>query len=624
MEVHASTPAVAATTAVFFPQKGYYATRMSQPNTRVWLREVLQPLKPAFREVLVMALFVNILALAVPVFVLQVYDRVVFHAGLSTLQGLVIGMAAVLIFDYVLRQARARVMQTVALRIDIVVGRKLFDKLMSLPLQVLEGRPAAYWQALFRDVDVVRNTVSGASALLIADLPFAVLFLGLTLVIAAPIAWVLLVILPLFLFVAWRSGNTMTTANRAERESALARDGLIAEMIAGRTTIKALALDRAMRPYWEQRHAENIERAAIRGAKADGYANLGTTLTMLTTVALTTVGAIAIISQQLTIGALIATNMLSGRLLGPFNQLVGTWRTYAGFRQAIERLGQVFNTASERQTGEIDLQRPMGELTFEDVAFSYSQSAKPVVDTINVTFPVGGVHALIGRNGSGKSTLLKLAQGLYPPSKGRVLLDGADIAQFTRTELARWIGYVPQECVLFAGTLRDNVGHRKPEATDEEIIEAATAAGVHEFIVDLPDGYGSEIGEAGQRLSAGQRQRIAIARALVGDPPVLLLDEPSSSLDRQAEQELRNTLAKIGKDRTVVVVTHSPILLSVCKDLVALDRGRVALVGPAEEILPRLWGGTRVSPHDGQKADRPAIVKPSPQSEAALRREGVS
>jgi ATP-binding cassette, subfamily C, bacterial LapB len=571
-----------------------------------------------------MALFVNILALAVPVFVLQVYDRVVFHAGLSTLQGLVIGMAAVLVFDYVLRQARARVMQTVALRIDVVVGRRLFDKLMSLPLQVLESRPAAYWQALFRDVDVVRNTVSGASALLIADLPFAVLFLALTFVIAAPIAWVLLVILPLFLFVAWRSGNTMATANRDERESAQARDGLIAEMIVGRTTIKALALDRAMRPYWEERHADNIERATVRGAKADGYANLGTTLTMLTTVALTTVGAAAIINQHLTIGALIATNMLSGRLLGPFNQLVGTWRTYAGFRQAIERLGHVFDIASERQTGEIALPRPLGELTLEDVVFSYSEAAKPVVDTVSVTFEVGGVHALIGRNGSGKSTLLKLAQGLYPPSKGRVLLDGADVAQFTRTELARWIGYVPQECVLFAGTLRDNIGLRKPEATDEEIIEAATAAGVHEFIIDFPDGYASEIGEAGQRLSAGQRQRIAIARALVGAPPVLLLDEPSNSLDRQAEQELSKTLAAISKDRTVVVVTHSQILLSVCKDIVALDRGRIALAGPAEQVLPRLWGGVRVLPHGGQTAEGPAIVDTSLGSKTASRREGAS
>lgn len=570
-----------------------------------WLRDVLRPLKPAFGEVLVMALFVNLLALAIPVFVLQVYDRVVFHAGLSTLQGLVVGMAVVLVFDYVLRQARTRLLQTVALQIDVAVGRLLFDKVTSLPLRILESRPGAYWQALFRDLDTVRNTASGATALLIADLPFAVLFLGLTFVIATPVAWVLLLILPLFLFVAWRSAEALSAAHRGERESVLARDGLLAELIAGRTTIKALALDRAIRPLWEDRHAEAIERAALRGAKADSYANLGTTLTLLTTVALTSVGALAIINQQLTIGALIATNMLSGRLLGPFNQLVGSWRAYAACRQAIERLGQVFRLAGERESSAIELRRPRGELTLEQVGFSYDEDGRPVLDAVSVTFPVGAVHALIGRNGSGKSTLLKLAQGLYPPASGRVLLDGADIAQFTRAELARWIGYVPQECVLFAGSVRDNVAQRLPEATDDDILAAAAAAGVHDFVIDLPDGYATDIGEAGRRLSAGQRQRLVIARALVGAPPVVLLDEPSSSLDRQAELELRDTLAALGRERTVIVVTHSPILLAACTDVLALDRGRVALAGRAAEVLPHLWTGGRASPSGGRTQEPP-------------------
>jgi len=463
---------------------------------------------------MVTSFFVNLLALAVPVFVLQVYDRVVFHAGISTLYGLVIGMAMVLAFDFVLRQARARVMQTVALRIDVTVGRELFNKFMSLPLQMLESRPANYWQSLFRDVDVVRNTVSGASAILVADLPFVVMFLGLVFVIAAPIAWILLIILPLFLFVAWRSGNTMSKINHAERETSMARDGLIAEMI-------------------------------------------------------------------------------GGRLLGPLNQLVGTWRTYASFKESVERLGQVFNTPSERTESEVRLDRPAGQITLEEVTFAYADGAAPVVDNVSLTLRAGGVHALVGRNGSGKTTLLKLIQGLYASTNGRVLIDDADIAQFTRSELAGWMGYVPQECVLFAGSIRDNIAHRIPDATDEQVVQAATAAGVHSYIIDLPDGYGTEIGEAGRRLSGGQRQRIAIARALVGDPPVVLLDEPSSSLDRQAEHELRGTLAEIGKERSVIIVTHSPILLSTCQDLVALDRGRVALAGPAEEILPRLFGGAK-------------------------------
>ena len=563
---------------------------MDNSEPRSWLRALLEPLKPTFREVLAISLFVNILALAVPIFTLQVYDRVIFSAGLSTLQGLVLGMGLVLIFDYVLRQARARIMQTVALRVDVLVGRKLFNKLMALPLQTLESRPSSHWTSLFRDVDVVRNTLSGASAVLLADLPFVVLFLGLVFVIATPIAWVLLVVLPVFLYVAWRSGAVMSAANQMERQSGMSRDAMISEMINGRATIKALALDRAMRPIWEERHADNIENAVVRGSKADSYSNLGSTLTMMTTVSLTSIGAIAIINHSMTMGALIATNMLSGRILGPLNQLVGSWRTYTTFKQSVERLSEVFASESERQESEIALDRPKGDLSIENVSFAYEDGEAPVIDKVQLTIEAGGVHALVGRNGSGKTTLLKLIQGLYGPTDGRVLLDGADIAQFTRSELADWMGYVPQDCILFEGSVRDNVAHRHPDADDETVIKASTAAGVHQFIIDLPDGYATEIGEAGRRLSGGQRQRIAIARALVGDPPVLLLDEPSASLDRQAETELRKTITEFGRERTVIVVTHSPILLAACDKLVALDRGRVALAGPASEILPKLLG----------------------------------
>ena len=563
---------------------------MSSPSNTAWLRPFLKPLRPIFREVVAISAFVNVLALAVPIFTLQVYDRVVAHAGLSTLEGLIIGMTLVVIFDYALRQSRSRVMQTVALRVDVLIGRNLFNKVTELPLQTLESQPSAHWQSLFRDVDTVRNALSGASAILVADLPFAILFLGLIFIIAPAVAWVLLIILPVFTFVAWRSGNVMAAANSEERQTSQSRDSLIAEMISGRTTIKALALDGAMRPLWEDKHADNIEKSILRGSKTDTYSNIGASLGMVTSIAVTTIGAIAIIDQRLTIGALIATNMLSGRLLGPLNQLVTQWRTYTNFKQSVERLGEVFNTPSERQESEVELVHPNGEITVENISFSYSEDQQPVVDSVNVAIKAGGVHALVGRNGSGKTTLLKLILGLYKPSEGRVLLDGADISQFTRSELARWIGYVPQECVLFAGSVHDNIVNRFPEATDEQLIKAATASGVHKFIIDMPDGYATEIGEAGSRLSGGQRQRIAIARALVGDPSVLLLDEPSSSLDRQAEQELRRTLRDIGHERTVIIVTHSPILLAICKDLVALDKGKVALAGPAKEILPRLFG----------------------------------
>jgi len=586
---------------------------LEDPSPRSWLKPFLKPITPVFREIVAMSFFVNLLALAVPVFTLQVYDRVVYNAGISTLQGLLVGMMLVLVFDYVLRQSRARILQTVALQVDVMLGRRLFRKLMRLPLQTLESQPSDYWSSLFRDVDTVRNTLSGASALLVADLPFAILFLVLIFVIAQPVAWVLLIILPVFMFVAWRSAGAMAEASGRERKSTQSRDSLIGEMIAGRTTIKALALHRTMEPVWEEKHASNIETSVMRGAKTDSFSNLGATLSLITSILLTTVGALAIIDQRLTIGALIATNMLSGRILGPLNQLVGTWRTYSGFIQSVERLGNIFESEGEREVSEVKLEKPKGNISCDGVIFSYSANSAPVISGITVDIPKGGVHALVGRNGSGKTTLLKIIQGLYRPQKGRVMLDGADIAQFSRAELSDWLGYVPQESVLFAGTVRDNIASRRPNASDDEIIKAATEAGVHHFIIDLPDGYATEIGEAGSRLSGGQRQRIAIARALVGDPPVVLLDEPSSSLDRHAEFELKKTLKEISETRTVIMVTHSPTLLSVCDFLYALDKGKLALAGPAKDILPRLFGGKVPDAGPEPKQDAP------PPKEAATK-----
>jgi ATP-binding cassette subfamily C protein LapB len=480
-------------------------------------------------------------------------------------------------------------MQTVALRIDVHVGRKLFNKFMSLPMQTLEGQPSAHWLALFRDADTIRNTLSGKSAILITDLPFTILFLIIIFIIASPVAWVLLIVMPIFMFVAWRSSNVIAAANQDERATAQTRASLVSEMINARTTIKALSLDTVMGPMWESAQAENIETSVVQGTKIENFSNMGASLTMATSICLTTVGALAIIGQELTVGALVATSMLSGLLLGPLNQLVGQWHTYHSFRQSADRLGELFNSVSERQASEVSMDKPKGKITLENVTFAYDPELPKVIDDIVITFKEGGVHALVGRNGSGKSTMLKLAQGLYKPMSGRVLFDGADISQFSRREISTWMGYVPQDCILFTGTIRDNIAQRQPNASDDDVLKAALASGVHQLIVEMPDGYSTEIGEAGHRLSGGQRQRIAIARALVGDPPVVLLDEPSSNLDRQAEFELSNTLTSIGKERTVIIVTDSPILLATCDDLVGLDKGRIYLAGPSKDMLPKLF-----------------------------------
>jgi ATP-binding cassette subfamily C protein LapB len=552
------------------------------------LRDALSGARGALRDALLVSLFVNLLALAAPVFVLQVYDRVVFHAGLSTLQGLVIGMAVAILFDYVLRQARSRIFQSVAVRLDVAVGRSLYEKILGLPLRVLESRPAAYWQALFRDAEVVRNALAGPSAALLTDLPFAVLFLILIFVLATPVAWVFALLLPLFVLLAWRSGKAMRESAARERESTLSRDALLSELIAARATVKALALGDALRPRWEDRHAAAIELSRDRGQATDGHQVLANALTLLTTVAVTAVGALAILDQQMTIGALIAANMLGSRLIAPFTQLVGQWRMLSTLRQAVARLDALFALDHERTETAVSLGRPKGLVRLETVKFAYDGRGAPVLDGIDGRIGPGGLHAVIGRNGCGKSTLLKLIAGLYLPQDGRVLLDDADLNQFTRRELAGRIAYLPQECMLFTGTIRDNIAIADPVATDEQVIAAAECALVHQWIIDQPDGYATPIGEAGGRLSGGLRQRIALARTFLGSPPVLLLDEPTGDLDNDAERDLARTLRDMACNSTIIAVTHSPALLGVCDSILVLEAGRVAMAGPVGEVMKRL------------------------------------
>lgn len=566
---------------------------MPDNEDKHWLRSALHESRAALRDLVLISCFVNLLVLSIPVFVLQVYDRVVFQGGMTTLQGLVIGMGLIVGFDYVLRQARSRIFQGVALRLDASVGRALYGKVISLPLRVLESRPATFWQSVFRDVDAVRNMVSGPSATLVLDLPFAVLFFFVILMIAPPVAWVLLIFIPLFMLLAWRSGKVMQHSSMAERNAGLSREGLLNELIAGRGTVKSLALGEAVRPRWEDRHAHAIESSLQRGEAGDGYHNLGYIMTMSTTVVVTTVGALAILEQQMTIGSLIAANMLSARLVGPMSQLVSQWRMLMQFRESSQRLDEVFAMPSDRQEEGIKMARPNGAITLEKLNFSYAANAHPAIDGIDGKIGPGGLHGIIGANGCGKSTLLKLIRGIYPPSSGRVLLDDADIAQFTQRQLAGFIGYLPQECTLFAGSIRDNIAIAHADADDADIVAAAERAQAHTYIVDLPDGYATSLAEGGRGLSAGQQQRIAIARAFMNLPPVLILDEPSSNLDRDAEQGLAETLREYAKSATVLVVTHSPVLLAACNSILVLDKGRVSMAGPAGQVLAKLQPGPK-------------------------------
>ena len=565
---------------------------MSDKPSRDWLQPIKAQLLPMYREIAIISMFINVLALVVPVFVMQIYDRVINSGNISTLQGLLVGVGFVFAFDYILRQSRSRLMQRAALNIDVHVGQQLFTKLMNLPLAQLESRTSAYWHALFRDVDTVRNTWSGPSAILAVDLPFAVLFIGVVYIIAPPIIWVLFLILPTFVLLAWRSASSVSAAAGEERKAGFSRDTLMAEVIAGRNTVKALALEDDISPLWEDRQADTIKRSIMRGTRSDKYSNLGAGLAAFSTVAMTSAGAIAIMDKEMSVGALIAANMLANKVIGPFNQLVGSWRAYAGYRQARDRLSEAFAMHQERHEISIRHERARGRINLEHVHFQYTQDGAAIINGVRLQVEPGGVIAIVGTNGSGKTTLIKLIQGLYRPTQGRVLLDGADINQFTRQELANWIGYVPQETFLFTGTVRDNLVKGHQDATDDELVAAAKLSGLHDLVIDFPDGYATDIGEAGARLSGGMRQRLSIARALLGDPPVLLLDEPSSNLDREGEIELMETLEKLAENHTIIVISHAPGVLSKCKQVLVMQKGRIVRSGRPIDVLPHLLGNS--------------------------------
>ncbi len=573
----------------------------------LWLKDILRPLLPRFGEVMAVSFFSNMLALAVPLFTLQVYDRVVGHNGISTLYALVVGVLLALGFDYLLRQARSRMLQSTALHIDAHLGRALYHKLTSLPLLTLESRPTSYWQSLFQDAATVRGVFSGPAALLLADLPFAIIFIVVICIIAMPIAWVLLLVVPLFLLLTWFSSHVQDVDTAKERHKGLHRDAMVAELMGGRTTVKALMIDKIIAPKWEDVHAESITQAYERGSRTDGFISLGHSLMMLTTVMMVTTGALAIIEREMTIGSLIAANMLASRIIAPLNQLLGNWKNYAACKQAIVRLDRLFHLDSEREEAGIERERPMGHMAVEQFTFGYD-AQQPILEEVSCLFQPGEMTALVGRNGCGKTTLIKCLQGLYEPQKGRILLDNADISQFTREQLSQWVGYVPQECFLFDGTIRDNITKSWPEAPDEVVLKAAKLADADGFISDLPDGYATEIGEGGFKLSGGQRQRLAIARALLKNPPVLLFDEITSNLDNEAEMRLAQTIRELATHRTIILATHSIPLLTMCHRIIVLERGRIAMMGPGDKVMARLSG----KPDDAH----PQTTQASPQSAA--------
>jgi ATP-binding cassette subfamily C protein LapB len=398
----------------------------------------------------------------------------------------------------------------------------------------------------------------------------------------------MLFILLAFFVLSIRSEATLSGGSEQEKRKLMARDTVLADMSAGRMQLKFMGPTAAAHTQWQSHYGNWLEESLERSAENDKYRDYGQGLSAMTTVIVTSVGAIAILNQSMSMGALIAASILVGKLVSPLTQLVSQWRSIGQFVLSVKRIDQLFELEIDRIDSPIAFSAPKGMLQMEGLHFKYPGSEANQLNDISGFMGPNGIYAVVGNNGSGKSTLLKILRGLYPPSKGRILVDGVDMAQIGQKTLSDWTGYLPQQPRLLGGTIKQNIAMGVSDPSDSQILQAAKLAGAYDFIVDLPDGFDTDVGEGGSRFSGGQRKRIAIAQTLINDAPILLLDEPTSDLDTQAEKSLVESLQSMSAHKTIVVVTHSPAVLNAAKGIVVMDRGRVVTAGPTHDILPKL------------------------------------
>ncbi|ULX51812.1 ABC transporter [Cupriavidus taiwanensis] len=558
---------------------------------RAWFWGVMRQCWPVYGEVLVASLLLSLFALVMPLFTMNVYDRVVPNHALETLWALAVGVGLVLLFELALRMLRGYFVDVAGKRIDVTVSATLFEKVLGIEMK---SRPASVGSlsSQLQEFESVRDFLTSATITTLVDLPFAVVFIAAMFWVGGPLAWVPLLTVPLVLGLSLALQGPLSRAVRASSACAAQRQAALVETLVGLETIKTTGAEGVAQRQWEQVVGQ-MARLALRSRWLSACViNAALFAQQAATLAVVVIGVYQIADDRLTMGGLIACTILAGRALMPLSQMAGLTTRYHQARTALAALDRTMALPVERPSGKHFLHRPplRGEIEFRAVSFRYPGREGAALDGVSFRIASGERVGLIGRIGSGKTTIEKLILGLYPPDAGAVLIDGAEVRQLDPAALRRGIGYVPQDVMLFSGTVRDNIVMGAPWADDAAVLRAARLGGVSEFIERLPEGYDLRLGERGEGLSGGQRQAIAIARAELLQPPVLLLDEPSSAMDNRTEEQFKARLAAALGERTLLLVTHRGSLLSLVDRLIVMDQGRIVADGPKAEVLNALAG----------------------------------
>lgn len=563
-----------------------------QDTGRHWFWGLVQESRSIYGMALLAAAFINIFGLVSPLFVMNVYDRVIPNNAVETGWALGIGALVAFFFDFIMRTLRAYLIDLAGRRIDVIAARRIYDQLINMRLSS-RPRSSGAFANMLKDFDSVREFFTSATITGLVDLPFTMIFLFVIYKIAGGVALLLVGLMLAVVIIGYLLQFPLKSYVRKSVQSAEAKHGLLVETIHGLETIKAVSADGRFRARYGDVVGENAAYGQGSRFVSTLGVNIASFLQQIASVIIVLIGMYMVQDADLSMGGLIACVMLGSRAIQPIGQIANLMTRYHQAGSALKTLNRIMAAPVERPAHKQFLHRPdlKGKITFEKVSFSYPGVDRKVLDNVFFNINAGEKVGIIGRIGSGKSTMARLIMGLYEPSEGAILADDTDYRQIDPADLRRNIAYIAQDVVLFAGSVRDNICASLPHASEEAILEAAKKSGVHDFISRHPMGYDAPVGEHGQGLSGGQRQAIALARAMLLEPHVLVCDEPTNAMDMQAEDAFQKYIQGHIKNRTLILITHKTPMLALVDRIILLEQGRVIMDDTRDKVIAALQSG---------------------------------
>ena len=569
---------------ILFTSKASFSGQMAKFDF-TWFIPAVVKYRRLLAEILLISLVLQLIGLATPLFFQVVMDKVLVNHAMQTLNVIAIGLICAMVFEALLSGIRTWVFAHTSSKIDVELGARLFRHLLNLPLAYFQSRRVGDSVARIRELENIRSFLTGNVMTLVLDLLFSFVFLGVMLWYSVTLTLVVLASIPVYLLLSLVFTPVIRRRLEDKFNKGAENQSFLVETISGIDTVKSMAVE----PRWIQKWDQQLAAYVSSGLAVTNVATVaggGVTLTSkLVTAAIMWIGATLVIDKQLTVGELVAFNMLAGQVSSPILRLAQLWNDFQQVGISMSRLGDILNTHPEVAGQKTRLPRLQGAIEFDQVSFRYRPDAADVLRQVALKVRPGEVIGIVGRSGSGKSTLTRLVQRLYVPDRGRVLVDGQDLAIIDTPSLRQQIGVVLQENTLFNRSVRDNIALAHPAAPIELVMQAAKLAGAHEFICELPEGYDTVVGEHGTGLSGGQRQRIAIARALITNPRILIFDEATSALDYESEKIIHDNMRLICQGRTVLIIAHRLSAVRGANRIVVMERGQIAEVGSHEELL---------------------------------------